>query len=94
MRSRKDVDPELHLLRSVAKLVKGRAGHELESARFQLYSAFEAGDRELAQRWLTSFEVALRANWQKLAVTMDLMCGSMEGVEIALRTLHDALGEP
>lgn len=59
MRSRASIDPELHVLRSVARSAEGRTRQELESARFGVYAAFESGDGETAKRWCRALRAAL-----------------------------------
>ena len=54
-------DPELHLLRSIAKSVEGRERAEIETARFGVFAAIESGDVDKARRWLTALRVALTA---------------------------------
>jgi hypothetical protein len=53
-------DPELHLLRSIAKSAgENRGRTEIEAARFGVYAAIEAGDEDTARRWLTALRVAV-----------------------------------
>ncbi len=60
MTPRAAVDAELHLLRSVARRCEdGRTRQEVESARFALFAAFEAADRDAAERWSRALRVAL-----------------------------------
>ena len=49
-------DPELHLLRSIARSLDGRASTEVESARFGVFAATESGDSDGARRWLASLK--------------------------------------
>ncbi len=54
------MDPELHLLRSVARRCEdARTRQEVESARFALFAAFEQGDRDGAARWSRALRVAV-----------------------------------
>jgi len=59
MKSRAEVDPELHLLRSAVRIADGQSRQELESARFNLYSAFEHRDADDARRWAKALRTAL-----------------------------------
>ena len=52
MTLRESIDPELAIIRAVARSLDGPARQALESARFNLFAAAEAGDRALARRWL------------------------------------------
>lgn len=63
MRPRREIDPELHLLRSIARSAKGsaRLRREIESARFQIYNAFESRDADAARRWLRALRVAIQS---------------------------------
>lgn len=59
MRNRKDIDPELHILRSAIRSADGRERSELETARFQLYAAFEQRDPDAARRWSKALRAGL-----------------------------------
>lgn len=84
MRPRAEVDPELHLLRSAARLVQdGRARGEIETARFGMYAAFERQDSDDAARWLRACRVAL------LLVDLGVV---REDVVRALDTIDAAIG--
>jgi hypothetical protein len=62
MRERKEVDPELHILRTLARrLADARDRQAMESARYNLYEAFEGKDREGATRWARALRVAVLA---------------------------------
>lgn len=61
MRPRSDVDPELHTIRSVVSRADGRERQQLESARFNLYAAFESRDPAAARRWASALRAALLA---------------------------------
>jgi hypothetical protein len=57
-------DPHLAAIRSVANLAKvadHQLGRELESARFNLFRAIEAGRRDEARAWLGAVELAVEA---------------------------------
>jgi len=56
-------DAQLHLLRSAARAATAlnmRAGHEAESARFNLFAALQAERTDSARNWLRALEVSLR----------------------------------
>lgn len=59
MRSRKEIDPELHILKSAGRLIEGRERQQFESARFNLFAAFEGQNAESAQRWARALAVDL-----------------------------------
>lgn len=59
MLTRSEIDPELHTIRTLARAADGKARQELESARFNLFAAFEARDAALASRWSQALRVAL-----------------------------------
>ena len=59
MTLRASIDPELAILRAVARSLDGPARQALESARFNLFAAAEAGDAALARRWLDACAVAV-----------------------------------
>ena len=63
MKSRAAVDPQLHALRSLSRSAEGRERTQLESARFNLYSAFERGDATEARQWARSLRMAVLV-WQ------------------------------
>ncbi len=53
------IDPELHILRTVARSRHGRKHSELEQARYNLFAAFERQNRDEAERWAKALRVAL-----------------------------------
>ena len=53
------LDPELHVLRSVARSLDGRARSELETARFNLWQSLRFDDRADAVRWARACRAAL-----------------------------------
>lgn len=59
MKTRTQVDPELHVLRTVARQVRGREAQELESARYAIYAAFEAREPDQARRWVLAMRAGL-----------------------------------
>jgi len=59
MKSRESIDPELHIIRTCCKAAEGRERTELESARFNIFAAFESGDPEKAKRWIVALKAAL-----------------------------------
>lgn len=59
MKSRADVDSQLHTLRSVARAA-GRST-DLETARFNLYAAFESQDAARARAWIIACRAAVLA---------------------------------
>jgi hypothetical protein len=59
VKTRTEIDPELHVLRSVARHCEGRQGQELESARFNLFRAFEDRQPQVARRWAAAIRVAV-----------------------------------
>lgn len=61
MKPRSAIDPELHTLRSVVQRADGRERQQLESARFNLYAAFEGRDPDAARRWADAVRAALLA---------------------------------
>jgi hypothetical protein len=61
MRSRSEIDPELHVLRSAVRALDGRERQELETARFNVFAAFEQRDPDAARRWVTAFRAGLLA---------------------------------
>lgn len=56
MESREEIDPELHLLRSIAR---SQQNHDIESARFNVFAAFEHGNSTQARRWTGALRVAI-----------------------------------
>lgn len=65
-------DPQLHILRSVARSMEdNRQRQEAKSARFNLFAALEQNDRESALTWLEALEVSLKcAEWSMPAATV------------------------
>jgi hypothetical protein len=64
MKTRAEIDPELYILRQVATAARelpGRAGREVETARFNLFQAFEIPNGGLAVRWARALRVAILA---------------------------------
>lgn len=59
MKPTADIDPELHILRTIARSRHGRKHSELEQARFQVFAAFQRQDRDDAARWAKALRVAL-----------------------------------
>jgi hypothetical protein len=60
MSETKRFDPELHLLRSVARAIEGPGRSETEGARFNLWSSLSGGDHDAARRWAIALRVALQ----------------------------------
>lgn len=56
---RSTVDPELHILRTLSRSLEGRDRSELESARWNVFAAFEARDQDKARRWTAALRTAL-----------------------------------
>src|SRR5262249_7440434 len=70
---RSALDPELHTLRTLARALPDRhARHDLESARYNLYAALEAGTWPTAIRWCHSLEAAIHAHLSDSAETRAL----------------------
>jgi hypothetical protein len=63
VKSRRDVDPDLHVLRTAVGRAEGRERAAMESARFNLYTAFEQGSADEARRWARALRAGLLA-WQ------------------------------
>ncbi len=62
MKRREDIDPELHMLKSVIRgCTDGRERSELETARFNLFAAFEHRDAAVARRWARAMRAGLIA---------------------------------
>ena len=59
MESRLSIDPELHMLRSAARMCDGRTRQEIESARFNVFAAFQHCDAEGARRWLAALMLSV-----------------------------------
>lgn len=60
MRTREQVDAELHVLKSVIRgCTDGRERGEMETARFNLFAAFEQRDEDSARRWARAMRAAL-----------------------------------
>ena len=59
MKTKSYIDPELYLLRTVARTLDGRHRQEIESARFNLYAAFESRDPDTARRWASTLRVGI-----------------------------------
>lgn len=59
MTPRSTVDPELHILRTLSRSLKGGDGKELEIARWHVFAAFEARDQDKARRWTAALRTAL-----------------------------------
>lgn len=57
--TRHPLDPELHILRSLARSLDGRARSELETARFALWRAIDQGDTAEARRWARACRAVL-----------------------------------
>jgi hypothetical protein len=85
MRSREEVDPELHLLRTVIETtMKGKQRQAAEAARYGVFKAFEQQQPTLARRWL----VSLRA-----CFVMPYSTGLRESIQTALDVLEHAIEE-
>ncbi len=84
MRPRSDIDPHLHTIRSVILAASGqRQQQHAESARFNLFAAFEHRDPEAARNWA----VACRAALLTLTVDQqakDLALSSLTSIEAAI----------
>jgi sigma54-dependent transcription regulator len=60
MKRREDIDPELHLLKSITNQTQDyKVRHQLEGARFNVFAAFEAGDDQRARQWLRALSAAI-----------------------------------
>jgi len=59
MKETKEVDPELHALRMLARADNSREGSALETPRFNLYQAIENQDRDAAARWLIAVRIGV-----------------------------------
>jgi hypothetical protein len=77
-------DSRLHIFRAISRglsSVDYRAGHELETARFNLFAAIDQNDWADALLWLSAFEVSLR---NELAVQ-----DPAQSLEIGLKTVGE-----
>lgn len=55
-------DAQLALIRLAARTIEDkRARHEVEQARFALFSALAEGDKDAALKWVRTLRVATRA---------------------------------
>ena len=61
MKTRREIDPELHILRSAVRAADGRDRQYIESARFNLYEAFDQGSEPDARRWAKALRAAIMA---------------------------------
>jgi len=59
MKRRQDVDPLLHILKSYTLTLQGPERGQVDSARFNLYVAFESEDAEKARQWARALRGAL-----------------------------------
>ena len=60
MKDRKDVDAELHTIRSAARGAADPATrHQIETARFNLFAAFETHSAGEAARWCRALRASL-----------------------------------
>lgn len=84
MRSRRDVDPELHILRSAVQRLEGKARHSVESARFNLFAAFESRDPNAARRWAKALRAALLALPDEAEQLRQLSMGALDDIERAI----------
>lgn len=65
-------------------MANGPGRSELETARFQIYKAFEQRDPEEARRWLQAYRVGLMAE-------KALPLGALEMAESALNVIEAAI---
>lgn len=84
MKNRTDIDPELHILRSVVRLADGRPRQEMESARFNLFASFEARDADAARRWVRASRVAMLASASELGDTLQHALDALATIEQAI----------
>jgi len=61
MKTREQVDPELHILRSITRRLDGRDRTDFETARFSLFKAFEEQNAERARAWILAVRAGLFA---------------------------------
>jgi hypothetical protein len=73
VKTRQYVDAELHLLRSVAQAQPGQARQQIETARFNLYVAFESRDQDSARRWAAALRVALEPLGKSRELALDAL---------------------
>lgn len=83
MRPRAEIDPELHTIRSVVSRADGRERQQIESARFNLYAAFEARDADAARRWAAALRAALIA-YEGPDELREIGLGALATIEAAL----------
>lgn len=83
MRPRAEIDPELHTIRSVVSRADGRERQQIESARFNLYAAFEARDAASAKRWAGALRAALIA-YEGPPELQALGLGALDRIEAAI----------
>lgn len=84
MKRRQEIDPELHTLRSIALLCDGRNRAQIETARFQIYAAFETSSPREAVRWLIACRIAIRAAAKQIGA-------SLGAAEHALGVIEEAI---
>jgi hypothetical protein len=68
------------MLRSVAQAQPSEARRQIETARFSLYAAFEARDRDAARRWAAALKAAL----EPLGKSRDLALDALGRIESAI----------
>jgi len=60
MKKREDIDPQLHLLKSITNQIEDfKVRHQAEGARFNLFTAFETQDPVKARQWLRAMNAAI-----------------------------------
>lgn len=86
MRTRQEVDSELHTLRTaIGSLFQGKERQAAEHARFRIFQSFERGDRDGARRWLRAVRASFAASPSE--ETLGLMALAYE----ALDALEEAI---
>lgn len=89
MDERHDFDPELHTLRTIARLPN--APRDLEGARFNLWNALSHGKIIQARRWITAARTALRAPSEIDADMRAAGLAALEVIEVGIAL--DATGD-
>jgi len=83
MRSREDIDPELHLLRTMIETtLEGKQRHAAEAARYGVFKAFEQQRPALARRWLVSLRACLQN--QPSALLAESIGNALDVLELAI----------
>jgi hypothetical protein len=83
MRSREDVDPELHLLRTMIETtLEGKQRQAAEAARYGVFKAFEHKQPALARRWLVSLRACLHN--QPSALLGESIGNALDVLELAI----------